>query len=169
MIYPEHKWSPWKFRHTPRRAWNKEENVRSFLETLSKDFEIEKPDNWYRISKRSIIAKRGGQLLSQHGGLLPLLAKYFPEHDWPSIYNIIVMLYYLGQETRRIAGLSKVQFHLYAFIKKLFPDVESHMDFRHFDLLYAKSRAIMQLDIFVPSLSLAFEYQGRQHFAYVIN
>ena len=38
-------------------------------------------------------------------------------------------------------------------------------DYRHPDLKFIGTHVQMQLDVFVPSLSLAFEYQGEHHFA----
>eukprot|EP01027_Heterolobosea_sp_BB2_P007908 GEZU01011746.1.p1 GENE.GEZU01011746.1~~GEZU01011746.1.p1 ORF type:complete len:126 (+),score=24.95 GEZU01011746.1:200-577(+) len=38
-------------------------------------------------------------------------------------------------------------------------------DYLHPELTFSGSAQPMQLDVFVPSLSLAFEFQGQQHFA----
>lgn len=38
------------------------------------------------------------------------------------------------------------------------------MDYIHKDLRYSHSRRKVEFDIFIPNLSLAFEYQGVQHY-----
>src|SRR5690349_5160154 len=37
-------------------------------------------------------------------------------------------------------------------------------NFRHMGLSYSSSNRVMELDVFVPSLQVAFEYQGKQHY-----
>lgn len=39
------------------------------------------------------------------------------------------------------------------------------MNYHHTEFLFDSERPI-ELDIYIPSLSLAFEYQGQQHFTY---
>ncbi len=51
-------------------------------------------------------------------------------------------------------------------IQQLFPDEDVRLNYSHPDLLFEKSKALMELDIFLPSLSLAFEIQGAQHYAF---
>ena len=38
------------------------------------------------------------------------------------------------------------------------------MDYKHSELLYPGSKQKMELDIFVPKLNLALEYQGEHHY-----
>lgn len=38
-------------------------------------------------------------------------------------------------------------------------------DYKHPDLRYTSTRRKMELDIFIPALALAIEYQGQQHFS----
>ena len=58
----------------------------------------------------------------------------------------------------------KSQRKLFEVVKKLFPNVECKFDYKHPDLVFDNSNARMELDIWVPELSIAFEYQGFQHF-----
>jgi hypothetical protein len=41
-------------------------------------------------------------------------------------------------------------------------------NYRHPSLFYRKSGKFMELDVFVPSLNIAFEYQGLQHFEWQV-
>ena len=61
--------------------------------------------------------------------------------------------------------LKKTQTRLYEFVKKILPaNYEVEFDFWHQDLRFSYSNRSMQLDIWVPKLQLAIEYQGEQHF-----
>src|SRR4051794_39157937 len=44
-------------------------------------------------------------------------------------------------------------------IKELFPDVDIRKDYKHPLLMFSESKKEMELDIFLPELKLAFEYQ----------
>jgi len=39
-----------------------------------------------------------------------------------------------------------------------------HMDFKHSGLQYYGTHREMELDVYIPSLNLAIEYQGEQHY-----
>ena len=45
-------------------------------------------------------------------------------------------------------------------------DLDIHVNYKHPDLIREKSNTRMELDIFVPSFCLAFEFQGEQHFGW---
>ena len=58
----------------------------------------------------------------------------------------------------------KNQIRLYSLIKELFPFVEVNWESRLQLENNTNARRPIELDIFIPSLSLGFEYQGIQHF-----
>ena len=49
-------------------------------------------------------------------------------------------------------------------MKSIFPNEEIHFDFKHPELRFQKTNKRMELDIWLPGLKLAVEYQGHQHY-----
>lgn len=58
---------------------------------------------------------------------------------------------------------SKKQRELYDIVKKLHPDEKIEFNYWHPALRFKKSGRMMQLDIYLPELQLALEYQGEFH------
>ncbi len=62
----------------------------------------------------------------------------------------------------------KSQWNLFTVVRRLFNSKfdQSHdilINFQHPELLYPGTMEVMELDIYIPSLKLAFEYQGKVH------
>lgn len=63
------------------------------------------------------------------------------------------------------AGKSqKKQRLLYQIVKELFNDFDVIYNHKHHGLRFTKSNRPMELDVYVPELSIAFEYQGEPHY-----
>lgn len=68
-----------------------------------------------------------------------------------------------GNECPLCKNLKK-QKHLLAIVKKILPQYDTEWNYKHPKLRFSKSNRPMELDIFLPEINLAFEYQGKQHF-----
>ena len=58
----------------------------------------------------------------------------------------------------------KNQRKIYEMMKEIFPGKKIQFDYKHPNLRFDGSNKKMELDIWVPSLALAVEYQGHQHY-----
>lgn len=90
-------------------------------------------------------------MLRVHDGLYNVLKKVYPEFPWQQEYF-----------SRSYWG--KTQWILYVIVKRLFPNLQVALDYAHPKMRFPDSQQKMQLDVYVPSLSLALEYQGQQHY-----
>jgi len=152
FLYPNHNWQPWRFEAVSRHFWKDSNNLVGYLRWLSEQLGISTMRDWKCISYHQIKYLKGSVLLSQHKGVLPLLRHCFPDID--SIF--------LPTSTCP----TKSQQFLYNIIAKLFQvsQVEMKYNYKHPLLNYSCSKKVMELDIFLPSTRIAFEFQGIQHF-----
>jgi hypothetical protein len=60
--------------------------------------------------------------------------------------------------------VSKGQTLLYKMLRSRFGGYNLNLNVKHADLKWPSSQRLVELDCFIPELSLAFEYQGETHF-----
>jgi hypothetical protein len=49
-------------------------------------------------------------------------------------------------------------------VMDIFPGQEIREEYLHPNMIFPGSRIKMELDLYIPALSIAFEYQGYQHY-----
>jgi hypothetical protein len=81
------------------------------------------------------------------GNFVALLAKYFPNHPWDTSFKARI-------------SKGKNQNYLFNSLQTLFPNTDIQLNYKHPDLTHTKTNTAMEFDIYLPTLSLAFEYQG---------
>jgi len=63
--------------------WNSRDRQREFMDWLGKELGNKKMNEWYHISKKSIVEKGGAPLLSKFRNSTSKLLQYvYPEHSW---------------------------------------------------------------------------------------
>lgn len=68
-------------KHVPRGFWQSEENVKAFMAKVERTYAIERPEDWYRLSKAQLYAL-GGSTLFKKTPLIDLLRKTYPTVNW---------------------------------------------------------------------------------------
>jgi len=152
--YPEHVWEkapeskPW-----PKNTWKDPNHLRDFFEKCKKELDIQKPEDWHRVSMKQII-NLGGKAIYSYGNLGDALALAYPKQQWD-----------LNMFSR--IGKKSAQRWLALQLKKILPeDTQIFEDFRHPLLTWTDDSisAKMQIDLWIPTYNLAIEYQGEHHF-----
>jgi len=149
-IYPYYEWKPWMFRAVPRSFWTTEASVKEYVKWLETQLGISAMEDWYNISSKEVsLYYNGATILAKHGGLSGLLKFVYPEFPWD--------MQHFEQGT--VFKPSKSQIRVFAAIQKIFPDQKVLMDVKHPQLPQQ-----YELDIYLPDLKLALEYQGEHHY-----
>eukprot|EP01114_Cavostelium_apophysatum_P009868 TRINITY_DN23180_c0_g1_i1.p1 TRINITY_DN23180_c0_g1~~TRINITY_DN23180_c0_g1_i1.p1 ORF type:complete len:370 (+),score=65.36 TRINITY_DN23180_c0_g1_i1:1430-2539(+) len=150
-VYPEFRWKIWQFVQLPLNFWKDKENQKAYFDQLQREWNIKYWEEWYEIRIADVKGLGGGGLLVRHhrDSLLKALSFVYPEFPW--------------DESRATKGKRNVTFkaqrHLFNQLKVMFPSEELFMDF-----ILATKEGNYELDIAIPSLKIAFEYQGVQHY-----
>jgi hypothetical protein len=156
-VYPQHDWEPWRFPVLPRWFWKDSEDALPFqaryISYLEKLLHISSMDSWYRVSREDIRAL-GGKEFPDRLGVLGVLRRVYPDHPWdPKFFSQ--------------KGKKSSQRRLRRTLEALFPESKIHEEFR---LLAtsgspgSKASESIELDYYIPDLSLAFEFHGSQHY-----
>jgi hypothetical protein len=138
-----------------RGFWQDTSNQVQFLETLRDTLNLQNEKNWIQyITSRDIINNGGSGLLAHFKGYTNLLRTLAPAPlDTTPTKQKPAWSYVQIQER-------KGQSRLHQLVKSIFPDEEIVSNYQ----LHLQGIRPMELDVYIPSLSLAFEYQGEQHF-----
>eukprot|EP01114_Cavostelium_apophysatum_P003810 TRINITY_DN13942_c0_g1_i1.p1 TRINITY_DN13942_c0_g1~~TRINITY_DN13942_c0_g1_i1.p1 ORF type:complete len:489 (-),score=93.45 TRINITY_DN13942_c0_g1_i1:195-1661(-) len=154
-IYPQHPWKPWLFLRAPRKTWEDKEIMRQFFDYVSKQLQIKEFADWYSVKFLDVVRLGGRGPLFRYGDtLFKALCDVYPEFTWEK------------ENFKPASKTSKSQNRLFNILTQQFPklDVHVNMKMKEWNENVANEFAELEIDIAVPSVGLAVEYQGQQHF-----
>jgi hypothetical protein len=146
--FPHHKWIPWKFEVVPNGFWQDKKNRVAYLRWLGRRLGISRKSDWYEITKKRFVDNYGGGVIDFYSNSCALAVTDCFDH--------------LRWDIERFASLRTNQKRIYRLIKRKWPDAV--WEFKHPDMRFRESGRAMELDIWIPSIKVAVEYQGEQHF-----
>jgi len=147
---PTYNWQEWLFTNVTMNFWDEEANAERYIHWLGEKLGFKDEEDWYKVTNNDFKTHRGRSLLAKFNDSASMaVIKHFPDYNW---------------EHDKFSEGMKKQKRLYKLIRKLFPDRNIEWNYRHKKLRFTLSERPMELDVYIPSLEVAFEYQGEQHY-----
>eukprot|EP01114_Cavostelium_apophysatum_P022823 TRINITY_DN8392_c0_g1_i3.p1 TRINITY_DN8392_c0_g1~~TRINITY_DN8392_c0_g1_i3.p1 ORF type:complete len:412 (-),score=53.45 TRINITY_DN8392_c0_g1_i3:248-1483(-) len=166
-VLNEFPWKVERFAASTIGYWSDINKQREFFDALEKKLNITHWEMWYQISTNMVIDNGARPILKHYDwSLSRCLQAVYPQHPW-----IPRERYWWSKSHDRERG-SKSQSHLFQAVVDTFhkDDVHMNVKFRDFigkekDISVTRENSLSwELDVGVPSVPLAFEYQGQQHY-----
>ena len=65
-IYNDYDWLPWMFKSSPRKYWEDKNNVVKYMNWLANKLNINKNEDWYKVTQQDIINNYGSGLIKKY-------------------------------------------------------------------------------------------------------
>lgn len=79
-IYPDYNWQFWKFSAVPVGEWEDIPNQRAYMDWYAKEYGINTPLDWYKVSAADIYHRQGRGLLAMYdNSIIKAIQNVYPE------------------------------------------------------------------------------------------
>lgn len=146
-VYPERKWRMENSR--AKRKLQCEERVKCALLKLQREFGIERKRDWYQLSKTQMAQLKGFGMISTC--LEGSLRRVHSEQKW-------------NHAAFEVKNKQATQRRLTVMIRRRMGSKHVIANYMFPDSFFETSCFQVEVDIFIPELNTAVEYQGEQHY-----
>ena len=147
---PDYDWNEWLFTKAPNDFWGDEKQRQRYFLWLATKQGFCKPEDWYQVTAQDFQENGGKMLLVHYGGVSQCVMANIP----------------FAWQQEEFAREKKMQKRLYRIVKEYHSDAV--FDHKHPDLRFQASGRKMEIDVWIPSLRIGFEYQDESHFSSVL-
>jgi hypothetical protein len=145
-LYPEHTWHIWRFDPVPRNFWKDVHLHAEYFIWMAARLNIKSPNEWNTKNKEDC----GLFSFTRYGSLPMALQKIFPEWRGFNTCNKSI-----SEGHRGVIDAIRASLQTQEVIE---------VNYYPHNLRRKSTGKKMQLDIYIPSINLAVEYQGEQHY-----
>lgn len=161
-VFKDHPWEHFRFHRLPKNSKKIKEEALSIVKSAEYDLKITTPEDWYRISKLQLREVLGETLvkkvIEKPDDLLLHLQSIYPHNSWD---KELFMYFGTKRAAQRLLRLTVTE-----IIKENNTEdntIDILEDYVHPTIKISDSQNIT-FDIFIPTLNMAYEYGGQQHY-----
>ena len=146
LLYPDYDFKDWMFKKTTNKFWSDTDNIVKYLKWLAIVLNFKEESDWYDLTQEMLNNNYGTTLYLKYD-ICDIPKFLYPDYE------------YLKEEFYK----NTKQYQLFKYIQSLYPDEIVLYNNRN-TILNHRTNRYLELDIYIPSKKLAFEYNGIQHY-----
>jgi hypothetical protein len=162
--FPDYDWKDYKFKRKPAKYYGSEESIRDSIRLAEENLQIQSPSAWYGVTNKQLRQLGIYYNIMKHGGLYKILSQLYPSENWD--YKRLAAHPFLTRRAAEKQAKVSVERLLTDehVVKEPIALSDIYYNIRPPTFRNRNERDSVELDIYIPRLKLALEYQGRQHY-----
>eukprot|EP01124_Arcella_intermedia_P012890 TRINITY_DN1928_c0_g1_i1.p1 TRINITY_DN1928_c0_g1~~TRINITY_DN1928_c0_g1_i1.p1 ORF type:complete len:246 (+),score=59.57 TRINITY_DN1928_c0_g1_i1:561-1298(+) len=148
LKYPQLQWVQGHTHRIPPALWKNSEHLKGVVSKLQEEYTLQHKNDWYRLSVEQLTESFGRRFGMSK--LIGSVGSVFPEEEWKGTV--------FARRTKKSRQRS-----LLGVLRGLLPGDVIIEEYRS-PQIKRRTGFWLELDLYVPRLKVAFEFQGQQHY-----